>query len=80
MEARFPGESIDALREARALSAIVPPAFGGGGVGLETIAAACRELGRACGASAMVFAMHQIQLASIVRHLRTGSWFESSAW
>jgi acyl-CoA dehydrogenase len=76
-EARFPVESIDALREARALSAIVPPALGGGGVGLETIAAACRELGHSCGASAMVFAMHQIQLASIVRHLRPGSWFES---
>ena len=29
----------------------------------EAIAAACFELGRRCGASAMVFAMHQIQVA-----------------
>jgi acyl-CoA dehydrogenase len=76
-EARFPAESIDALREARALSALVPTGLGGGGVELATIAAACRELGQACGASAMVFAMHQIQLAVLVRHLRPGSWFES---
>ncbi len=75
-EARFPTESIDALREVGALSAIVPSRLGGGGIGLEPIAAACRELGHSCGASAMVFAMHQIQLASIVRHLRSGSWFE----
>jgi len=76
-EARFPAESIDALREARALSALVPTGLGGGGAELATIAAACRELGQACGASAMVFAMHQIQLAVLVRHLRSGSWFES---
>jgi acyl-CoA dehydrogenase len=75
-DARFPTESIEALREARALSALVPTQLGGGGAGLDAIAASCRELGRACGASAMVFAMHQIQLASIVRHLRPGSWFE----
>jgi acyl-CoA dehydrogenase len=35
----------------------------------ESLDALCFELGRRCGASAMVFAMHQIQVASIVRHL-----------
>ncbi len=43
---------------------------------LETIAAACFELGRRCGASAMVFAMHQIQVVTIVRHLEEAPWFE----
>ena len=62
-EARFPVETIDALREERALSALIPEEFGGGGVSFEAIAAACFELGRRCGASAMVFAMHQIQIA-----------------
>ena len=74
---RFPAESIDALRAAGALSAPVPEALGGGGISLGAIAACCRELGRACGASAMVFAMHHIQLLTIVRHLDRGSWFES---
>jgi acyl-CoA dehydrogenase len=75
--ARFPAESIDALREERALTAFVPTELGGGGVSFEAIAAACFELGRRCGASAMVFAMHQIQVASIVRHLDDAPWFEA---
>jgi acyl-CoA dehydrogenase len=75
-DARFPIETVDALREARALSAFVPVALGGGGVTFETIAQACFELGRRCGASAMVFAMHQIQSVCIVRHPDDGGWFE----
>jgi acyl-CoA dehydrogenase len=75
-DARFPVETVDALREARALSSLIPSGLGGGGVSLATVAAACRELGRRCSASAMVFAMHQIQVATIVRHLEPGSWFE----
>lgn len=74
--ARFPAETISALREARALSAFVPIELGGGGVSFETIARCCHELGRHCGASAMVFAMHQIQVVTIVRHLELDPWFE----
>jgi acyl-CoA dehydrogenase len=74
--ARFPIETIEALREERALSAFVPGELGGGGVSLETIARCCFELGRYCGASAMVFAMHQIQVVTLVRHLEPDSWFE----
>ncbi len=75
-EARFPAETIDALRETEALSAFIPPDLGGGGVAFETIAAACYELGRRCGASAMIYAMHQIQVVTIVRHLDEAPWFE----
>jgi acyl-CoA dehydrogenase len=74
--ARFPVETIDALREQRALSALVPVEYGGDGVSFEAVATACFELGRRCGASAMVFAMHQIQVATIVRHLDGSPWFE----
>jgi len=76
-DARFPVETVAALREQRALSAFIPTELGGGGVSFEAIAAACFELGRRCGASAMVFAMHQIQVATIVRHLDDAPWFES---
>src|SRR5438309_11713265 len=68
-DARFPRETLDALREAGALSAQVPAGLGGGGVSVAGIAHACFELGRRCAASAMVFAMHQIQVGTIVRHL-----------
>jgi acyl-CoA dehydrogenase len=74
-DARFPIETVTALREARALSAYIPVELGGGGVSLEAIAQACFELGRRCSSSAMVFAMHQIQISTIVRHL-DGAWFE----
>ena len=76
-DARFPTETIQALREERALSAFVPTELGGGGVSFEALAGACFELGQRCGASAMVFAMHQIQVATIVRHLDDAPWFES---
>jgi acyl-CoA dehydrogenase len=74
--ARFPREAIDALREERALSAFVPEELGGGGVSFEALAQGCFELGRRCSATAMVFAMHQIQVACIVRHLDDAPWFE----
>ena len=76
-EARFPIETVDALRQEKALSALVPEQYGGGGVSFEAIAAACFELGRRCGASAMVFAMHQIQIAAIARHVEGAPWFEA---
>jgi acyl-CoA dehydrogenase len=76
-EALFPVDAVDALREKRALSALVPPECGGPGASLEAVAAACFELGRRCGATAMVFAMHQIQVASIVDHRGPESpWFD----
>jgi acyl-CoA dehydrogenase len=76
-EARFPAEALEALRAEAALSAFVPTEFGGGGVRLETIAAAVFELGRRCGATGMVFAMHQIQVATLVRHVDGATWFEA---
>jgi acyl-CoA dehydrogenase len=74
--ARFPQESIDALKAERALSALIPQALGGEGLAFETVAQACFELGRRCGASAMVFAMHSIMVAAIVRHGAGTPWFD----
>ena len=75
-QARFPAEAVEALRQERAFSAFVPVELGGDGVSFEAIATACFELGRRCGATAMVFAMHQIQIVCIVRHLDGSPWFE----
>ncbi|HEV7495205.1 acyl-CoA dehydrogenase family protein [Baekduia sp.] len=74
--ARFPIEAVTALREQRAFSALVPTEHGGDGVSFRAIAAACFTLGRRCGATAMVFAMHQIQVATIVRHAEGAPYFE----
>jgi acyl-CoA dehydrogenase len=76
-EARFPAETVAALREERLLSALVPVELGGAGASLEAIAGICFELGRRCGASGMVFAMHQIQVACMVDHRAGGApWFD----
>lgn len=76
-QARFPHEAIDALKEQGALSALVPTELGGPGAAVEEVASACFELGRACGAAAMVFAMHHIQVACIVRHRAHSEWFDT---
>ena len=76
-DARFPSETIDALRAEGAMAALVPAEFDGGGMRLETIATAVFELGRRCGASGMVFGMHQIQVATLIRHADGAPWFQA---
>ena len=75
VEGRFPAEAIEALREARLLSAMVPEEFGGIGAPYEEIAEACEILGQQCASTAMVFAMHQIQVACLVRHGQQSAFF-----
>lgn len=72
---RFPSEAIAALRSARALSWFVPPEFGGAGARIEDLAEGVFELSRRCASAGMVFAMHQIQVACIVRHALGSRWF-----
>jgi acyl-CoA dehydrogenase len=67
-DARFPHEAMAALREARLLGAYVPTALGGAGATIADLAAVCHTLGRRCSATAMVYAMHQIQVACLVHH------------
>jgi acyl-CoA dehydrogenase len=76
LRARFPRESFDALKEAQALSAFIPSALDGGGVSFAAIAEGCFELGKRCGATAMIFAMHQIQVVTLVRHAAKQPFFE----
>jgi acyl-CoA dehydrogenase len=67
-DARFPHEAIGALRDDRLLGALVPRELGGGGATIAEVAAACETLGRSCASTAMIFAMHQIEVACLVRH------------
>jgi acyl-CoA dehydrogenase len=67
-DARFPGETLVALREAGVLSALIPRELGGAGCGMAELAQLCSTMAQACGSSAMVLAMHYSQLACIVRH------------
>lgn len=66
--ARFPKEAIDAFRAEGLLGALVPTALGGLGHDLREAAAVVRITARYCASSAMVLAMHHIQVATLVRH------------
>jgi acyl-CoA dehydrogenase len=74
-KARFPHETIAALRQAKLLSAPVPKELGGAGYGMRELAALCSSLSQACGSSGMVLAMHYIQVACIARHMGSSEYF-----
>lgn len=76
-ESRFPHETFAALREARLLSTLVPRELGGDGLGMLELAKLCAALAEGCGSSAMVLAMHHIQVACIVRHGIQTPYFQS---
>jgi acyl-CoA dehydrogenase len=66
--ARFPAEAFAALKAVRALSAGIPEELGGLGCGISEMVLLCQALGQHCSATAMIFAMHQIQIACLARH------------
>jgi len=74
-QARFPVEAISALKEAKLLSAYVPVEFGGMGLTTGQIAKICEVLGQYCGSSAMIYAMHKIQVACVVHHGASSEYF-----
>ena len=73
-DARFPAEAFAALKELRLLGILVPRAFGGEGAGIKEVAEICHLLGQSCAATAMIYAMHQIQAACVVTHGQGSSW------
>jgi acyl-CoA dehydrogenase len=73
--ARFPSESIDALRDAALLSAYVPKSYGGMGLSIVQTARICEALGQYCGSSAMIYAMHAIQVGCVVHHAQQSNYF-----
>jgi len=76
-QARFPHETLTALREARVLSANVPVELGGAGCTMVQLATLCAALAQACSSSSMVLAMHFIQVACIARHSSDSSFFQA---
>jgi acyl-CoA dehydrogenase len=76
-DARFPTEAFAAARTERLLGLLVPAELGGDGGTLSDAAEACHALGRACASTGMVFAMHQIMVAILVRHGLGSAWHRS---
>ncbi|MBC3932170.1 acyl-CoA dehydrogenase family protein [Undibacterium curvum] len=74
-DARFPQAAIDALKQEKLLSAYIPVELGGAGASLSELVEICEILGRQCAATAMIFAMHQIQVITLVEHAADHPWY-----
>ncbi len=74
-QARFPAETVDALRAARVLSAPVPRELGGAGCSMMELSLLCSTLSQACSASGMVLAMHYIEVACLAPHGMGSAFF-----
>ena len=72
--ARFPDEAFSAIRAQRLLGILVPVELGGEGARISDVVNVCYVLGRACGSTAMIYAMHQIMVACLVRHAAGSDW------
>ena len=75
-EARFPGEAFSEIRKQRLLGIQVPQALGGEGASIAEIADVCYILGQACSSTGLIYAMHQIKMACIVRHTKGNTALE----
>jgi acyl-CoA dehydrogenase len=73
-EGCFPRETIDALKRERLLGIAIPVELGGEGLTTAAVADLIVQLGQACGSSAMVYGMHQIQISSLVSHGIGSDW------
>jgi len=76
-QARFPHEAFAALKEEKLLSAYVTPEFGGMGLTMTQICRICEVLGQYDASTAMVYAMHQIQVACILHHGQSSEYFRN---
>jgi acyl-CoA dehydrogenase len=75
-EARFPRESVAALRSERLLGIMVPVDLGGEGASISDVVDVCYMLGRGCASTAMIYAMHQTKVALLVRHGCESAWHQ----
>ena len=75
-DARFPKEAFDAIREQKLLGVLIPAALGGEDASVADVVDVCYILGRACASSAMIYAMHQVKVACLVRHAGGNAWQE----
>ena len=75
-DSRFPHETFAAARQHRLLSMLVPVELGGDGASVSDVVDVCYMLGASCSSSAMIFAMHQIQVVILLRHARSSPWHE----
>ena len=76
-DGRFPREAFEAIRQQKLLGLLIPTTLGGEDASAADIVDVCHILGRACASTAMIYAMHQVKIACLVRHAGGNAWQES---
>jgi acyl-CoA dehydrogenase len=74
--ARFPSEAFAEIKKQHLLGVMVPEALGGESATVAELADVCFILGQGCASSALIFAMHQIKMACIIRHAKGNAVLE----
>ncbi|MBO6754753.1 MAG: acyl-CoA/acyl-ACP dehydrogenase [Roseibium sp.] len=77
VDGRFPSEGMAAVKAERLMGIMVRPDLGGEGASMTEVADVCAIFGQACAATAMTYAMHQIQIASLADHAVGSAWHEA---
>jgi len=73
-DARFPTETFEELRRQRLLGMLIPAELGGESARVGDAANVCAVLAAACSSTGMIFAMHQVKVACLVRHHGDTPW------
>jgi len=73
---RFPAEAFEEIRKQRLLGIMVSTALGGEAASLAQVVDVCYTLGQACAATGMIYAMHQIKMGCLVRHVNGSAALE----
>jgi acyl-CoA dehydrogenase len=75
-DGRAPVEAIAAAKAERLMGVLVPREFGGEGATHREVIEACYVLGQSCASSALIYAMHQVKVACLVRHGLSSAWHQ----
>jgi alkylation response protein AidB-like acyl-CoA dehydrogenase len=73
-ETKFPAEAIAAARAQRLLGILVPTELGGEEASVSDVVDVCYARGRSCASTGMIYAMHQMMVAALVRHAGADAW------
>lgn len=76
-DGRVPIEAIAAAKSERLMAVLAPRRLGGEDASHHDVVEACFILGQACSSTALIYAMHQVKMACIVRHARGSTWHEA---
>lgn len=75
-EGRVPREAIGALKAERLMGVLAPRTLGGEGARHRDVVEVCYILGQACSSAALIYAMHSVKVACLVRHSEDSLWHQ----